>query len=92
LTAVSTRASALLDREEAGTGRELLDLVRLPVRVDTRRSGLEKRDQGGMPREHADLAGGAGDDHHLGLVVEDRPVRRRQRERERVTFVCHLQS
>src|SRR6266480_1576005 len=90
---VDKRESAvLLDREEAGTGGELLHFLRLPVRVHAGRAGLEEGNQRGVPREHADLSGCARNDNHLGLVVEDRPIGRRQRERERVAFVCHLES
>src|SRR5439155_13508399 len=48
--------------EEAGAGRELLDLVSVEVRVHARRARLQQRDERRVPREDADLAGLAGDD------------------------------
>ena len=74
--------AVLLDLEEAGAGRELLNL-RVALHVDARRAGFQHRDQRSVPRENADLAVGSGNDQHLDLALEDRPVRRDERDVER---------
>ena len=74
----------LLHLEEAGAGRELADTVVAFAEVDARRAGLQRRDQRRVPREHADLAVGAGDDQHHGLAFERGAVRRDERDRERL--------
>ncbi len=78
---VDERDRAILEHlEEARAGRELLDL---PVAgVHARRARLQQRDERRVPCEHADLAGRAGDDQHLGVAVERGALRRHDRDRE----------
>src|SRR5207253_10439468 len=68
--------------EEAGAGRELLDLVSVEVRVHARRARLQQRDERRVPREDADLAGLAGNDDHLRLALVRRALRRHERHVE----------
>ena len=83
LTASSTSASARSSStlKKPGPGRELEDLVRADV--DARRACLQRRDERRVPREHADLAGSAGDDQHVRLALEDRAVGRDDLDVER---------
>jgi hypothetical protein len=78
---VDERDRAVLQHlEEAGAGRELEHVA--PRRVHPRRPGLERRDQRRMAREHADLAGGARHDDHLGVALVRGTVRRHDGDRE----------
>jgi hypothetical protein len=75
-----------LDLEEAGPCGEFDDLA--AADVDARGTRLQRGDERGVPGEHADLARLAGNDEHVRLVVERRPVGRDERHVERrVIFV-----
>ncbi len=50
--------------------------------MDPRRARLQRRDERSVAREYADLAGSAGNDHHLRLAVERRAVGRDERDVE----------
>src|SRR6266536_5132791 len=77
--------TVLLDLEEAWARGELADAAAHALaEVYTRRAGLQRRDQRRVPREHADLSVRAGHDEHHGLAFERRPVRRDERDRERL--------
>ena len=92
LTASSTSASAGvgLDLEEPGPGRELEHLV--AAEVDARRAGLQRRDERRVTGEHADLAGLAGHDQHLGLAFVDGAVGRDDRDVELGMRVGHRRA
>ena len=78
----------LLDLEEAGAGRELEHLL-LVAQVHPGRAGLQHRDERRVPCEHADLAGRAGDDQHLGVALEGGAVRRHEGDAELPALVGH---
>src|SRR5262249_33901926 len=63
-----------LHLEEAWAGGEFLHLVGVPVGVHARRARLQCRDQRRVAREDADVTGCAGDDDHLRLALERRPL------------------
>src|SRR5215218_10831520 len=66
---VDERDRAVLEHlEEAWAGREL-EHVGAVTGMDPRRARLQRRDQRRVPREHADLAVGAGHDDHLGVAL-----------------------
>ena len=72
--------AVLLDLEEPGPGRVLIDA--LGADMDARRARLERRDQRRVARQHADLTGRAGHDEHLRLALERRALRRDERDLE----------
>ena len=77
--------------KKPGPGREL-EHVGAAAGMDPRRAGLQRRDQRRVAREHADLADLAGHDHHLGLALVRRAVRRDEREVELLAGARHARS
>jgi hypothetical protein len=69
----------LMHLEVSRPGRERLPL---PARAHTDLPRLQHRDKRRVPGEHADLAAGTGDDQHLGLALENGPLRRHDGEVE----------
>ena len=81
---VDERDRAVLEHlKEAGAGRELADVVRVPVEIDPRRTGIQRRDQRRVAREDTDLARLSGDDDQFRLALECGAVGRDERDVER---------
>src|SRR6266516_4937090 len=79
--------TVLLHLEEARAGRVLLHLAALEV--DAGRARLQRRDERRVPGEHADLAGGAGDDQQHRLALEGSAFGRHEGDVERRVRVGH---